>query len=98
MNKEQLFNKYNIDESHSIWDDNLDQFNSVELFRIMHNKKLPYYEINKTLWILDFLDKQEDISWWVDNVMKLPNWGSLYLTAKRFVYRFNHLIINELNK
>ncbi len=87
MNREQLFKKYNINESHNVWDNRIDNWYSVELYRIMHNGNLPPHNDNgEVKWVLDFLDKKSDMKWWVDNVMSKDNGGSLYLTSKRMVY------------
>lgn len=95
MTKQDLFRKYSIDESHSKWDNNIDNWCSVEIYRIMHNGKLPPKNDKSVKWITDFLDKQKDMGWWVKNVMSKPNWGSLYLTAKRMVYSHAEILIAE---
>ena len=41
MTKKELFKKYKIDESHSEWDNQVDEWMSVELYRVMHDGKLP---------------------------------------------------------
>lgn len=87
MTKQELFKKYSIDESHNQWIP-LDDWCSVEVYRIMHDGNLPPENDISVKWITDFLDKQKDMPWWVKNVMSKPNWGSLYLTAKRMVYMF----------
>ena len=85
MSKEELFQKYSIDESHDIWE-SIDSWMSVEIYRLMHNGNLPPENDLSTIWILDFLDKpKKDMNWWVKNVMSRKDWGSLYLTAKRMV-------------
>ena len=88
MTKKELFKKYSIDESHSEWNNNIDNWMSVEIYRIMHNGKLPPENDISVDWVLSFLDKQSDMKWWVKNVTCKDNWGSLYLTAKRMVYKF----------
>lgn len=97
MNKTELFKKYSIDESHSKWDDGIDNWMSIEVYRIMHNGSLPPQGDRSVKWIIEFLDKQNDMAWWVKNVMSREDWGSLYLTAKRMVYRLadNLLKTNE---
>lgn len=94
MNKNQLFEKYSIDESHCEWNDQIDNWYSVEVYRIMHGK-LPG-EDESIKWVIDFLDKANDMQWWVQNVMSKPNWGSYYLTAKRMVYRHSDQILKEI--
>jgi hypothetical protein len=96
MTKEQLFKKYSIDDSHSKWT-STDSFVSVDIFRLMFNRLPTDEEEDSALYILEFLDKSK-AEWWVKNVMVLPNWGSLFLTAKRMVYMFADNIILELNK
>ncbi len=88
MTKEELFKKYSIDESHNVWE-LIDSMMSVEIYRIMHNGNLTPQGDTSIKWLLDFLDKAEnDMPWWVKNVMGRKDWGSLYLTAKRMVYMF----------
>jgi hypothetical protein len=99
MTKEQLFNKYSINESHNIWDVGIDNYSSIEVYRLMHNGELPPPNDTTTAWIIDFLDKPTcDINWWVSNVMKRSDWGSLYLTAKRLVYLLHVEILKTMNK
>jgi len=88
MSKKELFKKYNIDESHNIWESMIDNWMSVEIYRIMHNGELPPGNDLSVDWVLSFLDKQNDMEWWTKNVMCRDDWGSLYLTAKRMVYKF----------
>lgn len=96
MTKAELFKKYSIDESHSQWDFTIDNWYSIEVYRLMHGGELPTPDDLSTKWITDFLDKQNDMPWWIKNVMSKPNWGSYYLTAKRMVYRHCDLILTEL--
>ena len=93
MNKQELFKKYSIDESHSEWDIHIDIWNSVEVYRIIHNGNLPHGDDDSIGWVIDFLDKKNDKKWWVKNVMSQANWGSIYLTAKRMLYRFSEQIL-----
>ena len=94
MNKKQLFDKYNINESHAAWDYNIDNWMSVEIYKIMHNGKLPDPNDMSLSYITEFLDKaKNDIKWWTKNVMSRPDWGSLFLTAKRMVYRYSDELI-----
>jgi hypothetical protein len=85
MKKEEIFKKYNIDESHNVWE-SIDSWMSVEIYRIMHDGVLPPPDDKSTKWVFDFLDKASDMKWLAKNVMCRKDWGSLYLTAKRFVY------------
>lgn len=96
MTKEQLFKKYSIDESHNIWDIGIDSWMSIEIYRIMHKGELPPPDDMSTKYILDFLDKaKDDMKWWVENVMHRKDWGSLFLTAKRMVYKLSEQILIE---
>jgi len=53
MNKEKLFKKYKIDESHSEWDDKIDNWISVELYRVMHDGNLPPQGDMSVSWITE---------------------------------------------
>lgn len=88
MTKEQLFEKYSIDETDNAWDNRIDNWMSVEIYRFMHEGNLPPQDDMSIKWVTDFLDKQKDMKWWAENVMSRRDWGSLYLTARRMVYRF----------
>ena len=98
MTKDELFKKYSIDESHKVWDNGIDNFMSVEVYRLMHNGKLPPQNDLSVMWVCDFLDKKNDTVWWVKNVMSKPDWGSLYLTAKRMVYCYDDDILKSINE
>ena len=93
MTKQELFKKYNIDESHNKWENHIDNWVSVEIYRLMHDGNLPPPEDKSTKWITDFLDKTDDMKWWLKNVMSRSDWGSLYLTAKRMVYTLSDQIL-----
>jgi hypothetical protein len=96
MTKQELFKKYSIDESHNVWDNSIDNWMSVEVYRVMHNGELPPPNDTSVKWVTDFLDKQKDMTWWVKNVMSRKDWGSLYLTAKRMVYSLSDQILGAL--
>lgn len=97
MTKEELFKKYSINESHNVWE-SIDSYMSVEIYRIMHNGNLPTQNDTSTKWVLDFLDKpKKDMAWWVKNVMRREDWGSLYLTAKRMIYTLSAGILQEVS-
>ncbi len=97
MDKKQLFEKYSINESHKQWDDGIDNWMSVEVYRIMHDGNLPPQTDRSTKWVIDFLDKTKaNMKWWVGIMSSRTDWGSLYLTAKRMVYRFSDMIIEEI--
>lgn len=98
MTKTELFKKYHIDESHSEWNNQIDNWYSVEIYRIMHDGNLPEDDDDSICWVIDFLDKKDDMVWWVKNVMSRENWGSLYLTAKRMVYSHWEAILKERSK
>ena len=40
MTKEELFEKYNIDESHSEWDDVMDSWYSVEIYKLLYKTSI----------------------------------------------------------
>jgi len=95
MTKQELFKKYSIDETHNVWE-SIDNWMSIEIYRIMHEGKLPPENDTSIKWVTDFLDKQKtDFKWWVNVVMKRNDWGSLFLTSKRMIYRHCDQIIAE---
>lgn len=99
MTKEELFEKYSIDESHSAWT-RTDSWYSVEIFRFMHDGRLPTSEDRTTEHLIKFLDGMNENKLMPKLVeyahsQKL-DWGSFYLTAKRMVYAFWEQIIEEL--
>jgi hypothetical protein len=87
MTKQELFKKYSIDESHSEWNNQIDNWMSVEIYRLMHEGKLPPENDVSVKWVIDFLDKTNDMKFMAE-LMKRDDWGSLYLTAKRMIYKF----------
>ncbi len=98
MTKEELFARYNINESHSEWNYRIDNWMSVEIYRIMHNGALPQNNDISVKWIVEFLDKIKDTKWWTNNVMCRKDWGSLLVTAKRLVYSLAEDILKEINQ
>ena len=98
MKKKELFKKYSINKTHNVWESSPDNWMSIEIYRIMHDGNLPPQDDLSIIWVCDFLDKETDIKWWMENVMSQPRWGSLYLTAKRMIYHFADEILKELNK
>jgi len=92
MNKQELFKKYSINESHNVWDNKIDNWMSVEIYRLMHDGNLPPKDDTSTKWVTDFLDKTEDMKYMVE-LMKRDDWGSLYITAKRMVYTCADMLI-----
>lgn len=97
MNKEKLFKKYSIDESHNVWDSGIDSWMSVELYRLMHGGNLPPQGDKSVKWITDFLDKTKDAKFMIE-LMRRGDWGSLYLTAKRMIYIYHKKLIKETLK
>jgi hypothetical protein len=94
MTKQELFEKYSIDESHNTWDNGIDNWMSVEVYRITHDGNLPPSDDSSTKWVLDFLDEVHS------NPAKhfgRKNFGSLYLTSKRMVYTLSDQILEEIN-
>ena len=95
MTKKELFEKYSINDSHNIWEP-IDSWSSVEIYRLMHDGKLPPKDDLSTKWITDFLDKAKlDMGWWVKNVMSRSDWGNLYLTGKRMVCTRQEQILKD---
>jgi len=97
MTKQELFKKYNIDETHSEWDNSIDNWMSVELYRVMHNGNLPPQNDTTVGWITEFLDKvKSDMKFFAKLRQRQPDdFGSLFLTAKRMVYLLCDQIIAE---
>lgn len=99
MTKEQLFEKYSIDEPHSEWNNGIDNWMSVEVYRVMHNGELPPPNDMSVLYIVEFLDKCHDNTGYGIKLMKeREDFGSLYLTAKRMIYSLCDEILKALNK
>ncbi|MCH8067812.1 MAG: hypothetical protein IID16_00865 [Candidatus Marinimicrobia bacterium] len=95
MTKNELFEKYHINESHSKWDSKIDNWMSVEIYRIMHDGNLPGDDTS-TKYFTMFLDKTKDDEF-MSKLMTRDDWGSLYLTAKRCIYSLSDKILIELN-
>ncbi len=94
MTKEQLFKKYSINESHSEWDNQIDSWMSVEVYRLMHDGNLPPKDDLSVKWVTDFLDKiKNDTIYAVKLMSERNDFGSLYLTSKRMVYSFAEQLI-----
>ena len=95
MTKQELFNKYSIKgHSNEIWEPIPDNWMSVEIYCEMHDGNLPEPDDLSTKYILDFLDKTNDAKYFFG----LENSGSMFLTAKRMVYRFADQILAELDQ
>lgn len=98
ITKEALFKKYMIEPSHTVWID-YDSWMLIEIYRLMNNGKLPKPEDNSVLLVVNFIDKVlSEPKWWADIMSKREDWGSLFLTAKRSIYRFSDEIISQLNQ
>ncbi len=97
MTKEELFKKYNIDESHNRWEPLVDNWHSVEVYRAVNDGQLPPPDgnVGDGLYVLKFLDECQDSNFF----LSLPGHkrGSMYLTAKRFVYRHADALVKRLN-
>lgn len=94
MIKEDLFKKYSIDESHNVWNNKIDNWMSVEVYRITHSGELPPEGDTSTKWVLEFLDEVHKNP---SKHFKRENFGSLYLTSKRMVYTLSDQILEEIN-
>jgi len=97
MTKEELFKKYSIDESHAKWDNRIDNWMSVEVFRVMHDGKLPEEGDMSVKYITEFLDKCHDknTDYGINLMKERKDFGSLYLTAKRMVYSLWEQILDD---
>jgi len=96
ITKEQLFEKYYVNETHAEWYDNIDNWISVEIFRIMHDGRLPVASDTSLKYIIDFANKLQDQKE-VRSLRDRRDFGSLYLTTKRMIFRFIEPILLELN-
>jgi len=92
MTEQQLIEKYHLTEEHGQWTPT-DDWMSVEIFKIIHNR-LPNKRDQGFGFAIKFLDRM-DKQQFRNTVMEREDWGSLYLTAKRMVYRHRHQIIAE---
>lgn len=93
MTKKELFKKYHIDESHNKWE-KPDEHYHIDVYLEMGGDDEGYK------WITDYLDKfLNDIKWAADIKRRKGalGWGSMYLTAKRMVYKHAEGILKELN-
>lgn len=96
MTREQIFKEFNITIHHNIWNDEIDNWHIIEICSIMKGN-LPFFDDSDCTYILEFLYKfQNDIQFANEINAKYPqNWGSLFLTAKRSIYRFIDYIEND---
>jgi hypothetical protein len=91
MTKQELFAKYHISEGHKVWEPAIDNWFSVEIYRVMHNGELPPPNDSNILYVLDFIDKTNDPKFFFG----LPNAGNLYTTAHRMIYRYADEILKQ---
>lgn len=96
MNKQELFEKYHVNETHNVWNTGIDSWISVEIFRIMHDGRLPTGTDLSLKYVLDFADKFKDAKE-AAKLHERDDFGSLYLTSKRMIYMFADDILKELN-
>ena len=93
MTKAELFTKYKIAGGHNTWDDAVDNWFSVEIYRRTHNEQLPPPEDTSIAWVLEFLEMTKDAEYF----FSLKNPGSHFTTALRMVYKFADEILKEIN-
>lgn len=92
MTRQELFDKYGVSEGHNQWDNSIDNWFSVEIYRQTHDGNLPPLDDTSVSWVLDFLDKTKDAEYF----FSLTNPGSHYTTAHRMIYRHADAILEEL--
>lgn len=97
MTKLELFEKYSINETHNVWG-SIDDYMSIEIYRVMHEGKFPQGGDTSVKWITDFLDKvKSDLKFVIQlRQRQSDDFGSLYLTAKRMVYSLSEQIIADI--
>ena len=78
MNKKELFEKYNIDESHNAWSNSIDNWMSVEIYRIMHDGNLPPQE-----------PKDMTVLWCKKKANKISGKKEFYLSIYKHDFDFN---------
>lgn len=99
LTKEQLFERWFIKSPFAKeWDDVIDNWYSVEVFRFMNDGRLPTEKDTTWQYLIDFMEKKRDKAWLIDQMFMVPNWGSISLTASRLVYRHADLILVEFNQ
>lgn len=98
MTKEELFKKYDVDPGvNSAWDQQVDSWNAVEIYRVMNNGQLPKPDDKSTKFITEFVDKFHADEKFMKEVMTRQDWGSLYNTSKRLIYALHKEILTEIN-
>lgn len=98
MTKDELFEKYNIDESHNVWEA-IDHWTSVEIYRIMHDGRLPKHGDYSLKYIIDFLELlNKDINFY-HKISQRPccDLQSYLLTSKRMIRIFADNIILDIH-
>ncbi len=95
LERQKLFEKYGINKSHNVWDNKIDNWMSVEIYRIMHNGNLPPSDDISVNWITDFLNKCNYDDKFMGILMQRDDWGNLYLTAKRLIYKLSNQILKQ---
>jgi hypothetical protein len=93
MTREELFEKYHIDESHAKWDNSIDNWMSVEVYRVMHEGNLPPADDTSVDWITGFLDKVSSDYKFRKEMMSRADFGGLFLTSKRMVNSLSEEIL-----
>lgn len=91
--KQGLFKKYGINESHATWE-NIDSWMAVELFRLM-NDRLPNDADNDFIYAMEFLYRVKSDEIFFRKFFSNVHFGSLYLTAKKIIYRFSDDILKN---
>lgn len=81
--KEEQLKKYNLDESHNTWEPMIDNWMSVEVARQVLGGALPEPGDSRNFAQL-FLDDKDLVQ---KTIFDHENGGSVYLTAKRMMYR-----------
>lgn len=92
MTRQELFAKYHVNEGHEVWKPAIDNWFSVEIYRVMHDGNLPKPDDASILYVLDFLDRTKDSKFFFG----LDNPGSYFTTAHRMVYRYADQILAAL--
>lgn len=96
MNREELFKKYRVKETHNKWEQ-IDSLMAIEIYRIMHDGQLPKENDLSLKYLTQFLDRCNSDIKFVSSLMErvTGDFGNLYLTAKRMIYKFADLIIEQ---
>ena len=84
MTKNIIFKELKIDESHNEWQENIDNWYSVEALK-EQTGILPNGEYNELENMIDFL-RNKNLHFRLIRT-RGNEFGSMYLSAKRFIYR-----------